>query len=132
MFLVVSSGKQSPVDGVVSVNTPCILAARPSEYGDQEIKVTAHFVSTNEGAFIWGDGCRYPGITLQFGDALTRDAKFQVNRGTGTTLVKATLFGRFRYRRLTSLRALIFGQKSFEAEQVIDPQFRSTDSGAPF
>jgi hypothetical protein len=36
--------------------------------------------------------------------------------------VKATLIGRFRYKRLSSLRALIFGVRALEAEQILDSQ----------
>jgi hypothetical protein len=47
-----------------------MLAAEPSKYDNQEIKVTAYITSTKEGAFIWGDGCKNLGIVLHFSEAL--------------------------------------------------------------
>lgn len=123
---------QRGADKVVSLDSPCVLAANPSQYSNQRIKVTADIASTIEGMSIWSDGCNYPGITLYFSDVLTRKEEFRqtvLNHRMGETLAKATLIGRFRYRRFTSVRALIFGQKTFEAEQVINPEFRSTIEG---
>jgi hypothetical protein len=120
-----SCTKQSQVDGLVSVDSPCVLAAKPSEYADRKIKVTAFITSTKEGGFIWGDGCKYPGISLSLGEALAQDAKFRdvlLKYGMSPTPIRATLIGRFQYKRFTGLRALIFGQKMFEVEQVMDLQ----------
>ena len=125
MLQLCSCAKQSQVDGLVSVDSPCLLGAKPSDYADRKIKVTAFITSTKEGGFIWGEGCKYPGITLSLGEALAQDTKFRdvlLKYGMSPTPIRATLIGRFQYKRSTGLKALIFGQKTFEAEQVMDLQ----------
>jgi hypothetical protein len=126
--LLSSCGDKSRTDNVVSIDSPCLLAAKPSKFDDQKIKVTAFITYTKEGGFIWGNGCKYSGIRLQFGEVLAGDAKFRetlLNYGMSPSPIKATLVGRFRYKRFSGLRALIFGEKTFEAEQVFDLQISS-------
>jgi hypothetical protein len=125
IYLLSGCGKQNRVDSPVSIASPCVLVAEPSEHSDQRIKVTAYITSTKEGAFIWGDDCKNSVIALHFGEALARDPKLQgalLNYGMSPAPIRATLVGRFRYKRFTGLRALIFGEKAFDAEQVLDLQ----------
>jgi hypothetical protein len=132
--LLSSCGDKSRADNVVAIDSPCLLAAKPSKFDDQKIKVTAFITYTKEGGFIWGNGCKYSGIRLQFGNVLAGDAKFQetlLKYGMSPSPIKATFVGRFRYKRFSGLRALIFGEKTFEAEQVLDLLISSTTGALP-
>jgi hypothetical protein len=134
IHLLSSCSKRDRVDGLVSISSPCVLAAEPSRHKDEEIKVTAYITSTKEGAFIWGDDCKNSGIVVHFSEALARDAQLQetlLKHGMSPVPAKATLIGRFRYRRFSSLKALIFGARTFEAEQVLDLQVSPTAEAFP-
>ncbi|HTM17886.1 MAG TPA: hypothetical protein VL135_13315 [Terracidiphilus sp.] len=114
-----------------SVISPCILTSNPSRYDNQRVKLTGHITSTKDGAYIWSDDCKDRGVTLLFGDALQHDVNLHealLRYGMSQSPLKATLVGRFRNVRSGGVRALIFGNKTFEAEQILDLQVPSTQS----
>ena len=108
-----------------SVVSPCVLASEPFRYSNRTIKLTGYITANKEGAYIWGDGCKNSGLVLHLGSALRQDANFGkalFEHGLSPTPIKATLVGRFRYTRGSSVRAFLFGVRTFEAERVLNLQ----------
>jgi hypothetical protein len=122
-----SCGKRGPIDNEVSIASPCVLVAQPSEHNGQKLRLTGYITSTKEGAYMWGDGCKASGVVLTFGKALVQDTKFKealMKYGLSSSPIKATLLGEFHYERFK-------GVKTFDAEQVMDLQTSSTTEAVP-